>query len=123
MMLGKEFYSKLLHRKTTKIVFMGASSLLEKHWDILIENNISPDYICDNNSKKQGEYFMNYEIYSPEQIFNQQNDYLVIITSSYVAEIKIQLLQYKNIIAIETSLRMLMYIKNKEFLFLSGKLS
>ena len=123
IMLQKEFYSRLLHSKTTKIVFMGASSLLEKHWDILIENNISPDYICDNNSKKQGEYFMNYEIYSPEQIFNQQNDYLVIITSSYVAEIKMQLLYYKNIIAIETSLSMLMYIKNKEFLFLSGKLS
>lgn len=117
IILRKNFYSKLLYSETTKIVFVGASSLLEKNWDVLIKNNILPDYICDNNPEKQEQYFMNYKIYSTEDVFNKQNNYLVIITSSYVTEIKIQLSGYKNIIAIESYSNMIIYMKNKNFLF------
>lgn len=111
IMQSKEFYSRLLNKKNIKIVFIGASSLLEKNWNYLTENRILPDYICDNDSKKQGKYFKNYKIYSPIDLFNKQNIYFVIITSSYVNEIKRELSCYKSIAAVEIYSTLLLHMK------------
>lgn len=89
-----------LFNNSYKIVFVGASSALEKSWFKLIENNIIPDYICDNDKNKHGKYFEDYKIKSPSEIFQKNEDFFVLITSSYVNEIKQQIKKFKNIIII-----------------------
>lgn len=122
IMTRKQFYQQLVEEKTAKIVFFGVSSLLMKVWEKLLDKNIVPDYICDNDLKKQGEYFMDYPIYAPEKILNQSNKYLVIITSSYVSEIQKQLEVFTNVIAVESHAAILMYMNKKELSFLTDRL-
>ncbi len=119
IILRKKFYQQLVEEKKVRIVFFGVSSLLLKVWEKLIYKNIVPDYICDNDLKKQGSYFRDYLIYAPDKIFNQKNDYLVIITSSYVTEIQRQLEDYNNIVAVESHSTILMYMGKQESVFLS----
>ena len=83
-----------------RIVFFGASSLLTKVLQDLIEADLVPDYICDNSVDKHGMKFERYMVYSPEVIFCKNYKFLVIVTSSYFGEIKQQLKKYNNIIAI-----------------------
>ncbi|WP_419766216.1 MAG: hypothetical protein ACNI28_05485 [Arcobacter sp.] len=83
-----------------KIVFFGASSGLKKRWQKFIDLGLNPDFICDNDVKKHGEYFNEYKIFSSNQIFNladSKQKYLVIITSEYFNEITEQLNTYSNI--------------------------
>lgn len=100
----KEYIFRLINDKSIKKVFFGASSALEKKFDILKELDIIPDYICDNDIKKHGKYFRDYEIKSPDEVFEKDEKYLVFITSSYVNEIRNQLKVYKNIIFMESYL-------------------
>lgn len=82
------------------IVFFGASSALENKWDELIESNFKPNYISDNDIKKHGTFFKDYLIYEPESLFSKKETFIVVITSSYILEIKEQLKKYNNIVHI-----------------------
>lgn len=85
-----------------KIVFFGASSALEKVWSALQSHGIIPDYICDNDIKKHGEHFKGYTIFAPNEVFNKDERFIVLITSSYAKEIQNQLLcDYKSVNMIE----------------------
>lgn len=95
-----KFILKLSKKNTYKIVFFGASSALEKRFNLLKEMGIIPDYICDNDKNKHGKYFEDYKIKSPSEIFQKNEDFFVLITSSYVNEIKQQIKKFKNIIII-----------------------
>lgn len=86
----------------TNIVFFGASSALEKKWDELIEYDFKPNYISDNDKNKQGSFFKGNLIYEPEKLFSKKETFIVVITSSYVNEIKEQLQKYNNIVNIYT---------------------
>jgi hypothetical protein len=96
--LNSDLQIKNLKRQANnKLVFFGASSALERKFDSLKKLDIKPDYICDNDKSKHGKYLRDYEIKSPDEVFEKNEDFFVLITSSYVNEIKIQLKQYKNI--------------------------
>ncbi len=81
----------------SKIIFFGASSALAKKFNLLKEMNIIPDYICDNDINKHGKEVESYIIHNPEILFNQDEEFIVIITSSFIDEIKSQLAKYPNI--------------------------
>ena len=97
---NKNLISKLRQKENNKLIFFGASSALEKRFNLLKEMGIIPDYICDNDEKKHGNYFENYKIQSPCEIFGKNEKFFVLITSSYVNEIKQQIIKFKNIIII-----------------------
>ena len=105
--IKQNYLNELLANKSIKKVFFGASSVLEKNFNILKNLNIIPDYICDNDTKKHKQYFKNYEIISPSEVFEQNETFLVFITSSYVNEIKKQLASYNNIHYIDNFLDLL----------------
>lgn len=95
-----KFIFKLSKKNNYKIVFFGASSALEKRFNLLKEMDIIPDYICDNDKSKHGKYLRDYEIKSPDEVFEKNEDFFVLITSSYVNEIKQQIIKFENIIII-----------------------
>mgnify|MGYP005852875373 CR=1 FL=1 len=84
---------------------MGASGALEKAWESLNEYGIIPDYICDNDSKKHGKRFKEYKIYSPDELFSRDENFIVFITSSYIHQIRLQLNQYNRAIEIKDILQ------------------
>lgn len=46
---------------------------------------IIPDYICDNDEKKHGNYFENYKIKSPKiEIFEKNENFFVLITKVHI---------------------------------------
>ncbi len=89
--------SNIIKMKDHKLVFFGASSALEKKWSQLKKLNIIPDFICDNDKNKHGKYFKKYKIYSPDEILCKSVKFNILITSSFIKEIKKQLKVYKNI--------------------------
>ncbi|XOB62006.1 glycosyltransferase [Campylobacterota bacterium DY0563] len=96
-------YNNILSQiKTTKakVVFFGASKALEEEWEALLEHKVMPDFICDNDKKKYGLQFKDIFIQEPESLFSKKENFIVIITSSYIKEITKQLKKYKNIIRI-----------------------
>lgn len=93
-------YKELLKNPEIKVVFFGASSLLNKIIFELNKNNLFPSYICDNNILKHGKEILSYKVFAPNELFNKPEKYFVIITSSFFEEIKKQLKDYKNIIAL-----------------------
>lgn len=97
---NKNLISKLRQKENNKLIFFGASSALEKRFNLLKEMGIIPDYICDNDKNKHGKYFEDYKIKSPSEIFQKNENFFVLITSSYVNEIKQQIIKFKNIIII-----------------------
>ena len=97
---NKNLISNLKQKENNKLIFFGASSALEKRFNLLKEMGIIPDYICDNDEKKHGNYFENYKIKSPSEIFEKNENFFVLITSSYINEIKQQIIQFKNVIII-----------------------
>ncbi len=100
-LLNKEckeiIYDKLKEKKNHKLVFFGASSLLKKLLNDLSRCGIYPDYICDNDIKKHGEKFESHTIYNPSILFNKNHKFIVLITSSFINEIRNQLSIYPNI--------------------------
>ena len=84
-------------KTTNRLVLFGASNLL----NILLNNfsrcDLYPDYICDNDINKHGKEVESYIIHNPEILFNQDEEFIVIITSSFIDEIKSQLAKYPNI--------------------------
>ncbi len=98
----RNYLFEILNDIHIKTIFFGASSVLQKALDNLSKYNIYPDYICDNDLNKVGKKISSYKIYLPEDILNKNNKYMVIITSSYINEIRKQLLKYNNIILIES---------------------
>ncbi|MBU4025158.1 hypothetical protein KKF31_08400, partial [bacterium] len=69
----------------------------EKVYQDLKKEGIVPDFICDNSHLKQGTFFKQHSISSPDDILLQNYDFIVVITSSYVEEIKLQLHKYNTI--------------------------
>ena len=94
----KEIISyKLKNKKNSKLVFFGVSTLFQKLLYDFLRCDIYPDYICDNDTNKHGQDVESYIIYNPEILFNQDEEFIVIITSSFIDEIKSQLAKYPNI--------------------------
>ena len=91
------FLKNIIENKNSKLVFLGASSALEKNWENLKSIKVIPDYICDNDKSKLGKTFKDYKITDPNQIFDKEIQFNVLITSSYESEIKEQLKDYSNI--------------------------
>lgn len=89
------------NNKTYKLVCFGASIALNIVLEGLENMQITPDFICDNDKNKQGNYKNKHKIYSPEEVFSKDFDFLVIISSMYSLEIKEQLRKYTNIVFCE----------------------
>jgi|GEM_PF-1388906 len=89
------------NNKTYKLVCFGASIALNIVLEGLRNMQITPDFICDNDKNKHGSYKNKHKIYSPEEVFSKDLDFLVIISSMYSSEIKEQLKKYKNIVFCE----------------------
>ena len=97
----KEIISyKLKNKENSKLVFFGVSNLFQRLIYDFLRCDIYSDYICDNDEKKHGNYFENYKIKSPSEIFEKNENFFVLITSSYINEIKQQIIQFKNVIII-----------------------
>ena len=79
------------------LVFFGVSNLFNNILNEFSRCNVFPDYICDNDIKKHGKEVESYIIHNPEILFNQDEEFIVIITSSFIDEIKSQLAKYPNI--------------------------
>ena len=93
-------YLKSLNNTRNKIVFFGVSESLRTNFYMLKNNGIVPDYLCDNSALKQGSYFEGKLVYDPQELFDINETFDVLITSSFVNEIKKQLECYQNIKAI-----------------------
>jgi len=91
----------LTNRADLKIVCFGASIAFNMVLDSLRNMQITPDFVCDNDKDKQGNYKNKYKIYSPQEVFSKEFDFFVIISSMYSLEIKEQLKEYKNIVFCE----------------------
>lgn len=100
--------SKIFNLKIN-IVFFGASSALNKLWNIFLEQSIIPDYICDNDANKHGKSFNGYLISHPDDIFNKNELYLVFITSSFFNQIYNQLKIYTNVVVAEEDFLIFIY--------------
>ena len=100
--------SKIFNLKIN-IVFFGASSALNKIWNIFLEQSIIPDYICDNDANKHGKSFNGYLISHPDDIFNKNELYLVFITSSFFNQIYNQLKIYTNVVVAEEDFLIFIY--------------
>ena len=97
----KEIISyKLKNKENSKLVFFGVSNLFQRLIYDFLRCDIYPDYICDNDIKKHGKEVESYIIHNPEILFNQDEEFIVIITSSFIYEIKSQLSKYPNIKAV-----------------------
>ena len=81
-------------------MFFGVSTLFQKLLYDFLRCDIYPDYICDNDINKHGKEVESYIIHNPEILFNQDEEFIVIITSSFIDEIKSQLSKYPNIKAV-----------------------
>lgn len=90
-------YNLRKKNNNNKLVFFGASSLLKNKWERLKKLNILPDIICDNDINKIGKYFENFKIASPDKLLSSSDSFNILITSSFVIEIKEQLKIFKNI--------------------------
>lgn len=108
----RQDYKKLLSEGETTIVFFGASSSFKKALDILSQEEIYPDYVCDNDVLKQGQIIESYKVLSPCEVLNNERRYFVIITSSFVSEIREQLKKYENIVAIEDYITVITLLRN-----------
>ena len=94
----KEIISyKLKNKENSKLVFFGVSNLFQRLIYDFLRCDIYPDYICDNDIKKHGKEVESYIIHNPEILFNKNEEFIVIITSSFIDEIKSQLAKYPNI--------------------------
>ncbi|AYJ79300.1 hypothetical protein AN286_03805 [Aliarcobacter cryaerophilus ATCC 43158] len=83
-----------------KLVFFGVSNLFNNILNEFSRCNVFPNYICDNDINKHGKEVESYIIYNPEILFNKNEEFIVIITSSFIDEIKSQLNKYPNIKAV-----------------------
>ncbi len=93
----REKLMQSLSQNEVKIVFFGASGLFKKALNELLKYNVKPDYVCDNDVNKQGKTVESYVVYSPDEVLNQNNNYFVVITSTYVDEITNQLKSFSNV--------------------------
>lgn len=93
-------YLKSLKSTSNKIVFFGVSESLRTNFYMLKYNGVVPDYFCDNSDIKQNEFFEGERVYNPEKLFNLNEKFDVLVTSSFHNEIKQQLLKYPSIEAI-----------------------
>lgn len=74
-----------------KIVFFGASEALRTLVSVLNIDNIQCDYIVDNDFKKHGTIFLGKKVYNPNVLFESNDLFDVLITSSFHNEISTQL--------------------------------
>ncbi|MEM5549625.1 hypothetical protein WNY63_02600 [Pseudoalteromonas neustonica] len=83
----------ILKLKSTKnkIVFFGASEALRTLVSVLNIENIQCDYIVDNDLKKHGTIFLGKKVYNPNVLFESNDLFDVLITSSFHNEISTQL--------------------------------
>ncbi|MFJ7921360.1 class I SAM-dependent methyltransferase [Lysinibacillus fusiformis] len=80
-----------------QIVLFGASKLGEIAFDLL-NSEYQIIYYCDNNSDIWGKRLNNIEILSPSRLKEIKGNYEVIITSMYLKEIELQLVNELNIL-------------------------
>lgn len=94
-------FQYLDNHEDCKIVCFGASGALNIALEALWKMQIVPDFVCDNDVNKQGKDRGGYKISTPQEVFEQDFTFLVIISSMYSEEIKKQLAVYKNILHCE----------------------
>ncbi len=90
-------YIQKLKSTKNKIVFFGATEILECHKTMIRKNSIIADFICDNDTKKHGSLFNGFKVYSPDELFKQEAQFSVLILSSFMDEITEQLQEYKSV--------------------------
>lgn len=93
-------YIKALKSTKNKLLLFGTGSGLTLIIDLLHNNDITPDYICDNDKNKIGAEIYGHKVYKPDEILNSDNKFVVLITSMFVQEITQQINEYDNVIDI-----------------------
>ena len=81
--------------KHNEYILFGASSLGERAFEFLKNNNKKVAYFCDNDRLKWGRKFLGIDIISPNELLTKMKDYSIVITSSYHKEIANQLEEMK----------------------------
>ncbi|WP_413701365.1 hypothetical protein ACLKMH_06730 [Psychromonas sp. KJ10-10] len=90
-------YIKVLQNRKDKLVLFGSGSGLTLIMDLLYNNAITPDYICDNDINKIGTEVYGLQVYNPDEILSSNNEFIVLITSMFISEITQQVNKYKNV--------------------------
>ncbi|MBZ9624560.1 glycosyltransferase family 4 protein [Clostridium sp. FP2] len=82
-------------KKNKKIILFGASKAGERLAQILNSNNIDYEFWLDNNEIKWETNFYGKKIKNPIMLLNlNMSEYIIVITSMYLQEIKSQLVSY-----------------------------
>jgi len=94
----KEYESKMVCKlkSYSKIVVFGTGDISDycmKHFKTRKDKSVEIVAFVDNDTKKQGEFFYNREIISPEQLKNVAYDYIMIASDKYYREFYIQAIQ------------------------------
>ena len=90
-MIKYEYFDRAVKGK--KIILFGAGSACAKAL-ILRLANYEIEYVCDNDSRKWGSYFMGLAVCSPEKLYVEpRENIIVLITSMFHNEIALQLLK------------------------------
>lgn len=89
----RQAFNKIINKynshKNVKVVFWGTGSASNKIYNSF---PYSIDYFVDNNPQKWGMDFKDKKIYSPQKLFEEEkNNLIIIVVSQYVAEISEQL--------------------------------
>lgn len=84
--------------KKFKIVCFGASHGLTNAIAFMKNIKLTPDYVCDNDIKKQNQVINNYKVYNPSKLFSKEEKFIVIISSMYTVEITKQLKSFKSVV-------------------------
>lgn len=75
------------------VICFGAGDLM-KFFDrtIIRPNKLNVKYIVDNGCRKQGQSYLEYEVYAPEKLLEEPEDsFVVLITTFYAYEVNEQL--------------------------------
>lgn len=81
-----------LQKNGMKIVIFGTGYCLTLIMDLLIENDVAVECLCDNNSEKWGTNLYDYYIISPEDLLKRyDDDTSLVIATTYFDEITTQL--------------------------------
>ena len=80
-----DYIPKIKNNSTTVVLF-GAGDLGVLAYHALKKHNIKVDLFCDSNPKKQGKFFFNTKIISPEELDKMNRDTAVFICNTEYVE-------------------------------------
>ena len=85
-----------IKQNSTPVILFGAGDLGMLAYYALKKRNINIKHFCDSNKKKQGKFFFNIKIISPEELAELDKNIPIFICNSQYVEIVSSLLAKMN---------------------------